>query len=457
VALCGREGRVAADRVTEFLRAGDAGYDEARRVHNGMIDKRPALVARCRSAADVVAALARAREDRLEPSVRGGGHNVAGTAVADGGLMIDLALMKRIEVDPARRRARAGAGVVWGELDRATQAHGLAVTGGMVSSTGIAGLTLGGGLGFLMGRLGLSCDNLVSAEVVLADGAVVRASSDSHPDLFWALRGGGGNFGVVTSFEYELHRVGPLVVGVQAAWPFERAGEVLRLYRELTAEGADDLTMNAALLHARDDSGAKIVGLVGCHAGALADAERDLEPVRRLAQDAVAAAIGPLPYTTINSVIDANYPRGALNYWKSRFLHALSDEAIDAMVARFATCPSRTSSFVVENLHGAVTRVATDATAVPHRDAGYNFLITSVWHDPAVSDENVSWTREAFAALEPFTEPRRYVNYVAADEPGEAAIREAFGTNYPRLARLKAAYDPSNLFHLNQNIRPDPR
>jgi FAD/FMN-containing dehydrogenase len=296
-----------------------------------------------------------------------------------------------------------------------------------------------------MGRYGLSCDNLVSAEVVTADGRVLRADAGSEPELFWGLRGGGGNFGVVTSFEYRLHPVGPLVTGVRAAWPLARSAEVLRLYRELTADGPDDLTLNAALLRAPD--GMPMAGLVGCHLGA--SAERDLEPLRRLGGPIV-AELGPTPYTAINSVIDPGYPRGARNYWKSRFLRALSDEAIQEFVERFATCPSPMTAFVIENLHGAVTRVPVGATAVPHREAGWNFLITSVWRDERDTELNVQWTRETFAALRPFTEARQYVNYVAADEPA----RIAFGPNHARLVRVKDAYDPGNVFHLNQNVRP---
>jgi FAD/FMN-containing dehydrogenase len=361
--------------------------------------------------------------------------------------------MRAVEVAPKKRLARAEGGVTWGILDRATQEHGLAVTGGMVSSTGIAGLTLGGGLGWLMGKYGLSADNLVSAEVVLADGGVRIASAEEHADLFWALRGGGGNFGVVTRFEYRLHPVGPLVTGVRAAYPIEGAADVLRFYRELTTDGPHELTLNAGLLHAPDGSGEKIAGLVGCHVGMPEEAERDLTALRRFG-DPLLLEIGPTEYTAINSAIDPSYPRGALNYWKSTFLRTLSDDTIDAIAAQFATCPSPTSSFVIENLHGAVTRVPVEATAVPHREQGYNFLITSVWHDPAASDDNVAWTRAVFATLQPFAATRRYANYLAADEMGAEPVRASFGPNYERLAELKRTYDPTNLFRLNQNIKP---
>jgi FAD/FMN-containing dehydrogenase len=358
-----------------------------------------------------------------------------------------------VAVDPARRLARAGGGATWGLLDRATQQHGLAVTGGMISSTGIAGLTLGGGLGWLMGRYGLTVDNLVSAEVVTADGAVVTASDASHPDLFWALRGGGGNFGVVCSFEYRLHAVGPSVTGIRVVHPFDRAEDVLRLYRDLTTDGPDDLTMNAALAHAPDGRGTKVAAIVGCHIGTPVQADRDLEPLRRTGSPLV-VEIGPMPYVTVNSFLDPGYPRGALNYWKSSFLRDLGDTAIETIVDAYRSCPSPGSSFVLENLHGQVTRVPVEATAVPHRQHGYNFLITSVWHDADTSERNVDWTRQAFARVHPFTSSRRYVNYIADDEAGDDAVREAYGPNYARLVEVKRAYDPANLFCLNQNIRP---
>jgi FAD/FMN-containing dehydrogenase len=437
----------------ELLRPRDPGYDEARRVHNGMIDKHPALVARCRDAADAAAAVEFAREQGFELSIRGGGHNVAGTAVTDGGVMIDLSAMRRVEVDQSARTVRCEGGTTWGVLDRVTQRYGLAVTGGMISTTGVAGLTLGGGLGWLMGRHGLSADNLISAEVVVADGNVLHASGDENEGLFWAIRGGGGNFGVVSSFEYQLHPVGPVVTGGTVLHHFSDAGNLVRCYRDLTLDGPDDLTLNAALVHSPDGRGAKLAGVVGCHAGSLGSGKRDFQPLLEFGHP-VEVQLGPLEYTVLNSILDPLYPRGALNYWKSSFLRELSDQAIDTMVDLFATCPSPASSFVIENLHGAVTRAPIDATAVPHRSAGYNFLITSVWRDPATSDENIAWTREAFAAMAPFTAPRRYVNYLADDETGADPVREAYGPNYERLASLKKLYDPTNLFRLNQNIIP---
>jgi FAD/FMN-containing dehydrogenase len=436
----------------ELLRPGDALYDETRRIHNGLVDKYPSLIARCRGTADIVAAVNVARDEGLELSVRGGGHNVAGRAVTDGGLMLDLSTMNAVQVDPGARTAWAQGGATWGIVDRETQRWGLAVTGGMISSTGIAGLTLGGGLGWLMGRHGLTVDNLLSAEVVVADGSVLRASADENPELFWALRGGGGNFGVVSSFVYRLHQVGPVVTGFRIAYPFSQAAEVLRCYREYTSRGPDDLTINAALTHLPDGSGARIAAVVGCHIGTAAAAERDLAPLRSFGTP-LAVELEPMEYTVVNSLLDPAYPRGALNYWKSSFLRELSPNAIDAIVAAFGDCPSPASAFVLENLHGQVTRVPVDATAVPHREHGYNFLITSVWHDAVATDANIAWTRQAFAAVQPFTVARRYVNYIAGDE-GDESVREAYGSNYPRLVEVKTTYDPANLFRLNQNIRP---
>jgi FAD/FMN-containing dehydrogenase len=453
VSVAGSRPRALESFGGDLLQAGDPGYEEARRVHNGMIDKRPALIARCRSASDVATAVRHAVENGLEVSVRGGGHNVAGTAVTDGGLMIDLALLKGIEVDAERASARVAGGVTWGELDAATQAHGLAVTGGMISSTGIAGLTLGGGLGWLMGKYGLSCDNVLSAEVVLADGRMVTASADEHPDLFWGLRGGGGNFGIVTSFEFRLHPVGPLVTGIRAAYAWETAGEVLRRYREVTSSASDELTANAALLHAADGSGTKIAGIVGCHLGGEAEAARELAPFRDLSAP-LGVDIGPIEYRELNAVLDPGYPRGALNYWKSGFFSELSDEAIDVLVSEFEGCPSPMSSFVIENLHGAVTQVPVDGTAVPHREPGYNLVLTSVWQVPEATAENIAWTRRAFEAMRPFMSSRTYSNYLADDELEGDPVARAFGPNYQRLVDVKTAYDPSNLFRLNQNVRP---
>jgi FAD/FMN-containing dehydrogenase len=437
----------------QLLRPEDEGYEEARHIHNGLIDKRPALIARCLGVADVVAAVNLARDHGFELSVRGGGHNVAGRAVTDGGVMVDLSLMRGIHVDPAACTARAQGGVTWAELNRETQLHGLAVTGGVVSTTGIAGLTLGGGLGWTMARYGLSTDNLLSAEVVTADGRVLTASETENPDLFWGLRGGGGNFGVVTSFEYRVHPVGPTVLGGAVIHPFEAAGEVLRFYGDFTAGVSDDLVVFAGLLHAPDGSGAKLSGMVVGHIGPSEQGQRELEPVLSFGSP-IDAQVGPMPYSVLNTLFDDAFPRGALYYWKSAFLRELSDAAINTMVAQFAACPSPMTMMVLEPFQGEVTRVPVDAMAVPHRERSYNCVIAGTWMDPGTTDENVAWTRSAFAAMQPFLANRRYVNYMPDDEPGQDPIRAAYGPNYDRLVELKRKYDPANFFRMNQNIEP---
>ncbi len=438
----------------EVLRPGEAGYDEARRGFNGLIDKRPALILRCRGEADIVDAVAVARDSGLEVSVRGGGHNVGGRCFTDGGVMIDLSLMKGISVDPSARTARVQPGVNWAQLNRETQLHGLAVTGGVISTTGIAGLTLGGGLGWLMPKFGLATDNLISARIVTADGRTLTVSEHENADLFWGLRGAGANFGVVSSFEYRLHEVGPTVIGGLVAHPFDVAADVLRFYREFTADAPDELMTFAGVGHAPDGSGTKLALVVACHIGAPEQAEEDLRPLREFGSP-VMVELGPLPYTVINAMLDGGYPTGSLNYWKSGFLSGLSDEAIDELLARFAVCPSPMTAALLEHFHGKVTRVAVDATAVPHREPGYNLVITSVWTDPAATEENVAWTKEIYAAMEPFLVGRRYLNYFSEDDVGDDPVRAAYGQNYERLVELKTTYDPRNLFRLNANVPPD--
>jgi FAD/FMN-containing dehydrogenase len=323
----------------QLLEPGALGYDEARKVHNGLVEKRPALIARCLGVADVVDAVLVARNLGLEVAVRGGAHNVAGRATVDDGLMIDLSLMKGIHVDPSRRTVKAQGGVTWAELNRETQLHDLAVTGGVVSSTGLSGLTLGGGLGWLMSKYGLALDNLLSVELVMANGEVLRASREEHPDLFWAVRGGGGNFGVATSLEYQLYPVGPTVTGGLIAYSFDDARDVLRFFRDHTASLPDEQTLFAGLIHAPDGSGTKLAAMVTCHCGPLADGEEAIGPLKQFGSP-VLDALGPLPYCQLNGMLDAAYPKGALNYWKSSFLARLSDEAIDTMIECFARCPT---------------------------------------------------------------------------------------------------------------------
>lgn len=436
----------------ELVRRDSPDYEVARRVHNGLIDKRPALVARCRSATDVAAAIGSARREGLEIAVRAGGHNVAGRATVDDGLVIDLSLMRDVRVDPAARTARAQGGATWGDFNHATQAHGLATTGGIISTTGVAGLTLGGGLGWLLGRYGLSVDNLLSAEIVTADGVTTRASEEENPDLFWAIRGAGANFGVVTALEFRLHAVGPAITGGIVGYPVDQARDVLRFYRDLSARSPDDLTMYVGLVPAPDGSGAKLVGVLACHCGDLRDGEAAVRPIKQFGRPAI-DAMGPMPYADLNAMLDAGYPRGALNYWKGSFVDTLSDDVIDVMIDAFARCPSPMGQIVVEHVHGAAARIDPRATAFPHRGTGYSLLVLSQWANPADTDRCVRWARESYAALEPFGAGASYVNYLGHDE-SDARVAAAYGPNYARLRELKGKYDPDNVFHLNQNIRP---
>jgi FAD/FMN-containing dehydrogenase len=429
----------------------ESGYDEARRIHNGLIDKHPRLIARCLNTADIVDAVKFAREEDLEISVKGGGHNPAGRSVTDGGLMIDLSFMKGIHVDPAARKVRAQGGVTWAEFNRATALHGLAVTGGAISSTGIAGLTLGGGLGWLMSSYGMAVDNVTSMELVTAEGEVLTLSEDENPDLFWACRGGGGNFGVVSSFEYQLHPLS-MVTGGLIAHPFPAAGDVLRFYRDFTADVGDDLTVFAGLVHAPDGSGMKLSALLVCHVGTPEEAERDLEPLKTFGEPAM-VEVGPMPYPVINTLLDEGFPSGALNYWKSSFLENITDEYIDTVTDKFAACPSPMGGIVIEHFHGLVTRVDPTATAFPHRDRSYNNLIIGQWVDPADTEENTLWVKDTYNSLEPFFSSSRYVNYLDDDEQADA-VPKAYGVVYDRLVEVKRRYDPDNVFHLNQNIDP---
>ena len=436
----------------QLLQPNDPGYDEARKVHNGLIDKRPALIARCRGVADVIDAVNLGHDLGLEVAVRGGGHNVAGRATVDNGLMIDLATMKGIHVDSSRKTVRAQGGVTWAELNRETQLHGLAVTGGVVSTTGIAGLTLGGGIGWLMSKYGLALDNLVSVDLVLADGRVVTASNNDNADLFWAVRGGGGNFGVATSFEYGLHPVGPTITGGIVAHPIDHARDALRFFRDCTASLPDELTVVAGLIHAPDGSGSKLAGMVACHCGSLDAGEAAMRPLKGFGSP-VLDALAPMPYCQLNGMLDAGYPKGAFNYWKSSFLAQLSNDAIDIIVESFARCPTPMCQMLIEYLHGAATRVGVSDTAFPVRAEGYNFLVLGQWTDRAISDRCIAWTRQTYAAMAPFFATARYVNYLDEDDLGDP-VAAAYGPNYRRLQQLKAKYDPENFFHMNQNIRP---
>ena len=448
------------DTITQFastftgqlLQPSDPGYDSARRVHNGLVDKRPALIARCAGTADVADAVKLARTLNLEIAVRGGGHNVAGRGTIDGGLMIDLAPMKGIHVNPAQRTARAQGGVLWKELNRETQVHALATTGGVVGTTGIAGLTLGGGLGWLMPKYGLALDNLRSAEMVLADGSVTRASADENPDLFWGIRGGGGNFGIAASLEYELHPVGPMITGGLVAHPLQRAYDVLRMFRDACAGAPDELMLAAGMLTAPDGSGAKLVGVLAAHCGSLKDGEAAVKSIKAFGPP-VMDAIGPIPYCAQNALLDASLPAGALNYWKSQFLTNLSDDCIRTLVEQFSACPSPMSQIVIEHFHGVASRVPVSDTACAMRISGFNVVLISQWADRRETERSIAWCRATYGALGPFLQSFRYLNYMDHDEPGDPAA-VAYGPNLPRLRELKRKYDPDNIFHVNVNIRP---
>jgi FAD/FMN-containing dehydrogenase len=429
----------------------EPGYDEARQVHNGLVDRRPALIARCRTTSDVRDAIAFARESGLDVCVRGGGHNVAGRAVADGAVMVDLAEMKGIHVDPAAGTARAQGGVLWRELNRECAAHGLAVTGGAISTTGIAGLTLGGGLGWLMAKHGLAADNLLSVELVTADGSILNVTEQSDPELFWGLRGGGGNFGVAASFEYRVHPL-QLVTGGLIAHPLDAAPALLRFYRGAVADASDDLTVFAVLAHAPDGSGLKIAAMAVFHTGTEEEADRELAPFKEWG-DPLVVEVHRMPYPVMNTLLDAGYPRGALNYWLSNFTTGLDDGLIDTAVERFASTPSPMNAILFEQFHGAVCRVPVEATAIPHREPGFNLVLPSIWLDPADTDANIAWTRETQAALAEHLTARRWLNYLG-DDQGADAIRGAYGPNYERLVALKRRLDPENVFHHNHNIAP---
>lgn len=426
----------------------DAGYDEARSIYNAMIDRRPALIARCAAAEDAVQAVRFAREHDLRVSIRGGGHNVAGNAVCDGGLMIDLSPMKNIQVDAEKRIARAEAGLLLGDCDRGTQAHGLAVPLGVVSRTGIAGLTLGGGFGWLSGRHGLSCDNMHAAEVVTADGQLRTASATENEDLFWALRGAGANFGVVTRFEYQLHPV-TSVFGGLILYPLAQARAVLDFFGELTRSAPDDLVAVAALMAAPDGTPMAVIGLV--HSGAPAEDE----PLRqRLHQPAPPAVdqLRRMSYLEAQSMLDEGYPPGQYHYWKAAFLSDLGPELLETLCEQFPRRPSPVTAIMIEHWHGAAMRIDPTATAFAHRGDRYNLSLLGIWNTPEETEANLAWIRECWAAVQSHTVARTYVNYLMPE--GADRVREAYGPNYERLAALKKKYDPTNFFRLNQNIPP---
>jgi len=428
--------------------AGDAGYDPARAVFNGMIDRHPLAVVRPENAPDVVRCIAFARAHHLALSVRGGGHNVAGNAVRDGAVMLDLSGMKGIQVDAGSRTARAEPGLTLNEFDRATQAFELATTLGVVSTTGIAGLTLGGGLGWLNGRYGLACDNLICADVATADGQLLRVSDQENADLFWAIRGGGGNFGVVTSFVYQLHPVDVVLAG-GLAYPWRMAPKVLRWYDDFVKAAPDELSTAASLAITPD--GEPTVSIAVCYCGPIDEGERLLRPLRTF-QRPLVDEIQPMPYSVLQSARDEGFPFGRLHYWKSGWLRDLTDAAIETLMEFVPQMPSSASGVGLQQMHGAASRIAPSATAFRHRAEQYDFLVLSQWSNPTESECNVAWTRALFEAMQPHLEESVYVNNLG--DEGPERVQAAYGENYLRLVAVKRAYDPENLFHANQNIDP---
>lgn len=437
---------------------GSEDYEQARTVWNGMIDRRPAVAVRCAGAADVVRAIQFAREKDLRLSVRGGGHNIAGNAVCDGGLQIDLSLMKSVRIDPVRRTARVEPGATLGDFDREAQAFGLATPLGINSTTGVAGLTLGGGFGWLSRAYGLSIDNLRSADVVTAAGELVTASASENADLFWGLRGGGGNFGVVTSFEFDLHPIGPTVLAGLVIHPLDAAKDVLRFKREFVAKAPDNFVCWFVLRQAPplpflppEWHGKEILALAMCYAGDIAEGERIAKPLREFGKP-IADIVGPMPYTAWQTVLDPLLTPGARNYWKSHDFAALSDGLSDVLIDFARRIPDPQTEIACAQLGGAVSRVPRTATAYNHRDGQYVMNVHGRWDDPAKDEACIAWARDLWKAAAPFATGSVYVNFLTQEEGGR--VREAYGENYERLVALKNKYDPKNLFGVNQNIQP---
>jgi FAD/FMN-containing dehydrogenase len=441
-----------------LITPGDPDYDQARTVWNGMIDRHPGLITRCAGASDVITAVRFAREHRLTLAVRGGGHNIGGNALCDGGLVIDLSAMRSVRVAPLLRTARVEPGATLGDFDREAQAFGLATPLGINSTTGVAGLTLGGGFGWLSRRLGLTIDNLLSADVVTADGALVRASEDEHRDLFWAIRGGGGNFGVVTSFEFQLHRIGPQVLAGLVVHPLDDAPEVLRFYREHMATTSEELVCWFVMRKApplpflpSEWHGREILALALCWSGDIEEGERATRALRS-AGHPIGEHVGPMPYAAWQTSLDPMLTPVMRNYWKSHDFRELSDGLIDALVSCARTIPDAQTELAFAQLGGAVGRVPQSATAYTHRDAQYVLNVHGRWADPAKDDECIAWARGVFDATVPFATGGVYVNFLTQEEG--ARVGAAYGENYQRLVAVKDRYDPTNLFRVNQNIRP---
>jgi FAD/FMN-containing dehydrogenase len=436
---------------------GDASYDDARKVYNGMIDRRPGVIVRCTDAADVMATVQFAREQGKDLSIRGGSHSVPGFGTNDGGVVIDLAPMNGVRVDPQARTVRAEGGCTWGGFNHATYAFGMATTGGIIASTGIAGLTLGGGIGYLTRAFGLSCDNLISADVVTADGRFLVASKKQNEDLFWALQGGGGNFGVVTSFEYQLHPVKDIVAGL-FFFPLDRSRDVLEFYREYIQKAPEELGMFPAFQIAPPlpfippaDHGKTFCILVCCWAGRPEEAEKIFAPIRKVGPIA-AEMVSPMPYPTLNALFDPLLPAGLQHYWKAAFATDLTDGAIKAHLEFGPKVPVVNSTMHIYPINGAAGRVASDATAFAYRDAKFATVIAGMWPDPADNEKNIKWVKDYYKALQPHSASGGYVNFMAGDD--QERIRDNYKGNYDRLVMIKKKYDPSNLFHMNQNIKP---
>lgn len=445
----------------ELLFAGDKDYDEARTIWNAMIDRKPAVIARCTGTNDVVKAVDFAREHNLLLSVRGGGHNVAGDAVCDGGLMIDLSLMDGVYVDPDRRTARAGPGATLGDLDRQTQLYGLATPTGIVSETGLAGLTLGGGFGWLTRKYGFTSDNLLSAQVVTADGKVLQASEEKNADLFWGLRGGGGNFGIVTSFEYKLHPVGPGVLGGMLVYDMENARSVIRFYRDFVKDAPASLGSAVVMRLAPPAPfipetlhGKPVFAIVLCYTGDIKEGRHQLQALREYGKP-LADRISPKPYLAVQSMLDKGQPEGLQYYSKSEYLSGLSDEAIDTTIELSLTMTSPETRVAIMQLGGAMAQIPEMATAASHRDAEFVFAINNGWKNPQDNESQIEWTRKFWKAIQPFSSGGSYVNFLSQDE-NENRIQAAYGSKekYERLVSLKNKYDPTNLFRMNQNIKP---
>ncbi|MGW3245272.1 FAD-binding oxidoreductase [Streptomyces sp. NPDC001070] len=455
-------GKPSMDHLRERVRGtvitpDSDGYDEARRVHNVMFDRRPAVIVRCANAGDVISAVEYARENGLDLAVRGGGHSVPGFGTCDDGVVADLSAMRSVRVDPGLRTARAEGGATWGDLNAATYAFGLATTGGIISTTGVSGLTLGGGIGYLSRGLGLSCDNLVSADVVTADGRFLVASEKEYDDLFWALRGGGGNFGVVTSLQFRLSPVKD-IYGGPIFYDIKDAPAVLHAYRELIAGAPEELGAFPAFQIApplpfipEERHGRVHIATVSCWAGPLEEGERALRPFHDMAP-VVAEHVGPMPYPALNEAFDALVPPGLQHYWKATFVRELTDEAIAAHTRHAPGLPAVNSTVHIYPIDGACHRVAPDATAFAYRDASFATVIAGMWPDPAGNEANIAWVRDYYQAIAPLSEEGGYINFMAGDD--QERIRANYRGNYDRLVEVKRTYDPGNLFHLNQNIKP---